>query len=54
MSNVVTSFARKLKSGRHDPVDEARHRRDGFFDDSDVWHDAESESLLVADGTTSR
>jgi len=54
MSNVVTSFARKLKSTRTDPVGAARHRRDGFFDESDAWHDAEAEPSALADGTTSR
>jgi len=50
MSNVVTSFARKLTSSRQDPATQARHRRDGWFDESDAWHDADAEPVL--DGTS--
>lgn len=45
MNNVVTPFLRKRsKSFSSDPA-AARHRREGWFDEQDVWHDAESEPL---------
>lgn len=50
MSSVVTPFLRKR--GTSSPTDPAaaRHRRDGHFDDQDVWHDAESDSATLAEG----
>ncbi|NRQ51108.1 hypothetical protein [Aeromicrobium stalagmiti] len=53
MPNVVTPFMRKKKHGTIDPAD-ARHRRDGWFDEQDNWHDAESQAAATADGTTVR
>jgi hypothetical protein len=53
MSNVVTSITRKLRSAKDGAVVQARHRRDGFFDDNDVWHDADAPSSLV-DGAVAR
>jgi hypothetical protein len=52
MSNVITSFTRKLKSTRDGSTAAARHRRDGWFDDADNWHDAENESAMLIDGTS--
>ena len=41
MANVI-KFGRK----HHDTIDDhetdARHRRPGYFDESDVWHDADT------------
>jgi hypothetical protein len=53
MSNVVTSFTRKLTS-RNQPAVDPRHRRDGFFDEADTWHDAESESGAMAEDRVAR
>jgi hypothetical protein len=53
MPNVVTSLARKLRTARSRQDAQARHRRDGWFDESDTWHDAENEPSALADGTTS-
>lgn len=52
MPNVVTSLARKLRTSRTDPLADARHRRDGWFDDANIWHDAENESAALADGAS--
>lgn len=46
MPNVVTPFLRKKKNASTDPA-QARHRRDGWFDENDTWHDAESESAVA-------
>ena len=48
MPNVVTPFMRKKKQHSIDPA-EARHRRDGWFDDQDNWHDSESQSPTRAE-----
>ncbi|WP_159085817.1 hypothetical protein [Aeromicrobium chenweiae] len=47
MPNVVTPFLRKKKHPTTDPT-EPRHRREGWFDEQDNWHDAESQSAAVA------
>jgi hypothetical protein len=44
MNNVVTPFLRKRSTSSSDPA-AARHRREGWFDEQDVWHEAESEPL---------
>lgn len=46
MQNVITSFTRRrnaARRGKHGDHD-GRHRRDGWFDEADNWHDAENES----------
>lgn len=44
MSKVISSLTRlRHHQSKHRDKD-ARHRRDGWFDESDNWHDAESES----------
>lgn len=53
MPNVVTSLARKMRTGRNDHADHGRHRRDGWFDEANMWHDAEAEAPVLADGTAS-
>jgi hypothetical protein len=53
MSNVVTSITRKLKR-KDETALEGRHRRDGFFDEQDVWHDAQLESAVLADASVAR
>lgn len=51
MSKVITSFTRRRfalhRHNKHSEHD-ARHRRDGWFDEADNWHDAESESSATA------
>lgn len=43
MPNVITTFARRRNAAhRQAKADAARHRRDGWFDEADNWHDAES------------
>ncbi|WP_157439492.1 hypothetical protein [Aeromicrobium sp. Root344] len=39
MPNVVTPFARRRDSARPS-VAAPRHRRDGYFDEHDQWHDS--------------
>lgn len=53
MPNVVTSLARKLRTARNDHTADARHRRDGWFDESNVWHDGSDEPITLIDGTAS-
>jgi hypothetical protein len=53
MSNVVTSITRKLKLAKDGSAVQGRHRRDGFFDEQDAWHDAE-ETAALADGSFAR
>lgn len=53
MPNVVTSLARKLRTGHNDHSAGGRHRRDGWFDETDTWHDAESPSTTLAEGAAS-
>jgi hypothetical protein len=43
MPNVITSFIKRREEAVGNPVDSARHRRDGYFDDQDQWHDAEDD-----------
>lgn len=44
MSKVIDSLARLRHHQSKNRDDHARHRRDGWFDESDNWHDAESDS----------
>lgn len=53
MPNVVISLARKLRTGRNDQLPDGRHRRDGRFDDANIWHDAEAENVTMTDGAAS-
>jgi hypothetical protein len=41
MPNVVTPFLRRHHKTRS-TTDAPRHRREGFFDEHDEWHDAET------------
>ncbi|MEV7395751.1 hypothetical protein [Aeromicrobium sp. NPDC092404] len=47
MPNVVTPFTRKRQAVAAAPAVAPRHRRDGWFDDKDQWHDA-AESVEPA------
>jgi hypothetical protein len=40
MPNVVTPFTRERDTPAEPPSTPPRHRRDGYFDDSDQWHDS--------------
>ncbi len=40
MPNVVTPFSRKHNTTARQSTPQPRHRRDGYFDDKDQWHDA--------------
>lgn len=45
MPNVITTFVRRRNASHSQhqaKADAARHRRDGWFDEADNWHDAES------------
>lgn len=53
MPNVVTSLARKLRTGRNDHASDGRHRRDGWFDEANIWHDAETGRADLTDVTAS-
>lgn len=46
MSKVLTSFTRRLHASGNSKQSERgpRHRRDGWFDECDVWHDSEGET----------
>lgn len=43
MPNVVTPFSRKRHAHVKSATPHPRHRRDGYFDEQDQWHDS-SES----------
>ena len=49
MPNVIPF--RKRNRSTPPTVGEARHRRDGHFDEQDIWHDAESDTV-AADATS--
>ncbi len=53
MAHVVTPFAR-LRKKQDETPSAARHRRDGWFDEQDNWHDAESLSAVTADTAVRR
>ena len=41
MPNVVTPFSRKRHRSAHKSKNtHPRHRRDGYFDEQDQWHDS--------------
>ena len=40
MPNVVTPFSRKRHTATHKATSPPRHRRDGYFDEHDQWHDS--------------
>jgi hypothetical protein len=40
MPNVVTPFSRKRHTPAQQATSQPRHRRDGYFDDEDQWHDS--------------
>ena len=40
MPNVVTPFSRKRHATVQPTVPHPRHRRDGYFDEQDQWHDS--------------
>jgi hypothetical protein len=40
MPNVVTPFSRKRHAVANQPNPHPRHRREGYFDDKDHWHDS--------------
>jgi hypothetical protein len=40
MPNVVTSFTRRRNTTPRQSTSTPRHRRDGYFDEQDQWHDA--------------
>lgn len=50
MVNVITSFMRRREVAVGHSADTARHRRDGYFDEHDQWHDADED---VAEGDQS-
>lgn len=47
MGNVVTPFLRK-RHGKQPSQADPRHRRDGYFDEQDHWHDAEKPAPAQA------
>ena len=49
MRNVVTPLSRKRNPDAQRPSQHPRHRRDGYFDEQDQWHD--SSEATVADTT---
>jgi len=40
MPNVVTPFSRKHNTTARQSTSTPRHRRDGYFDEQDQWHDS--------------
>lgn len=40
MPNVVTPFSRKRHADSQKATPHPRHRRDGYFDEHDQWHDS--------------
>jgi hypothetical protein len=40
MPNVVTSLSRKRRTTAEPTGPAPRHRRDGYFDEQDHWHDS--------------
>ena len=45
MPNVVTPFSRRRNTSAHRSGDQhPRHRRDGYFDEHDQWHDSTESS----------
>lgn len=40
MPNVVTPFSRKRHADSQKATPHPRHRRDGYFDEQDQWHDS--------------
>jgi hypothetical protein len=48
MPNVVTSFTRKRDTTARQSTTHPRHRRDGYFDEQDQWHDA-TEATTTSD-----
>lgn len=40
MRSVVTPFSRKHNRSAEHPDPHPRHRRDGYFDEQDEWHDS--------------
>lgn len=49
MASVVTPFLRKRHANQPRTVD-PRHRRDGYFDEQDQWHDAEESAASPSHG----
>ena len=47
MPNVVTPFTRRKKSKTQTET-APRHRREGWFDDQDLWHDSDEHAEPVA------
>ncbi len=43
MANVVTPFLRKRHANQQSST-HPRHRRDGYFDEHDQWHDTEEST----------
>lgn len=48
MPNVVTPFSRKRKAAIQHPTPHPRHRREGYFDDRDQWHDSSETTKPTA------
>ncbi|WP_332667310.1 hypothetical protein [Aeromicrobium sp.] len=45
MPNVVTPFSRKRHTtAQQSTTAHPRHRRDGYFDEQDQWHDSSETS----------
>ena len=49
MPNVVTPFSRKRHADTRKATAHPRHRRDGYFDEQDQWHD--SSETTASDDT---
>ena len=48
MPHVITSFTRKRDAQKREAATPVRHRRDGYFDEHDHWHDAAGQSPTEA------